>query len=177
MAVVLEVIRHRRSIRQYKSDPVAEEDLKDIVAAGFCAPSANGKQAVHAIIVRDQEKRRQLANTHQWSKFLEQSPAIIAVCVDKEEAGEFWVEDGSAFMENLMLAACAKGLGTCWIGVRGAVYEGIDSERIVRDILNIPEHIRVLALTPVGYPAEEKPAKPMNWPENNVHWDRFRVKG
>lgn len=173
MVETIEVIRQRRSIRAYKPDPVAEDDLRDIVAAGFCAPTANGKQAVHAVVVRDTEKRRQLSGIHQWSRFLEQSPAVIAVCVDRDEAGEFWVEDGAAFMENLILAAWSKGLGTCWIGVHGAIYDGIDSEHIVRDILNVPEHIRILALTPVGYSAEEKPAKELIFPEENVHWDRF----
>ncbi|MEN6521198.1 MAG: nitroreductase family protein [Armatimonadota bacterium] len=173
MVETIETIRQRRSIRAYKSDPVSESDLREIVAAGFCAPAAQGKRAVHIIVVRDSDKRWQLAQINQWSRYLVQAPAIIAVCVDKDAAGDFWVDDGSAFMENLMLAARSKGLGTCWIGIHDAIYDGTDSEHTVRDILNVPANMRILALTPVGYPAEEKPAKDLEFPEKNVHWDTF----
>ncbi|MEN6371746.1 MAG: nitroreductase family protein [Armatimonadota bacterium] len=173
MVETIETIRQRRSIRAYKSDPVSESDLRDIVAAGFCAPKAHGRQAVHAIVVTDSEKREQLSESNTWSRFLAQAPAIIAVCVDKDAAGNFWVDDGAAFMENLMIAARAKGLGTCWIGVHDAIYDGVDSEHTVRDILNVPDNMRILALTPVGYPAEEKPVKDLEYPSESVHWDSF----
>lgn len=169
----IEAIRHRRSIRAYRPDAVPSDIVNEVIAAGFLAPSAHGESPWHVIVVTDAGKRHRLAATHQWSRFVEQSPVVIAVCVDRNTSDTFWIEDGAAFMENLMLAACARGLGTCWIGIRGAVYEEVDSEETVRDVLNVPEHMGILAITPLGYPAEDKPPHDLKVPSGHVHRDRF----
>lgn len=169
----IEAIRKRRSIRSYRPKPVPDDVINEVVEAGFCAPAAHGKQPWHVVVVKDAEVRRRLAGTHEWAKFIDQAPVAIAICVDRNESDTFWVEDGSAFMENLMLAARAEGLGTCWIGIRGAVYNGVDSEKTVREILGIPDHIGVLAITPLGYPTEEAPTHDLRVPASRVHIDRF----
>lgn len=169
----IEAIRTRRSIRAYKPDPVPDDLLNEVIAAGFCAPSAHAKRAWHAIVVKDIEKRKQLAAIHPWSRLVKKAPVTVAVCVDRNESEVFWIEDGAVFIENMMLAAQSKGLGTCWIGIRGAIHREVESEAAAREILEIPDQIGILALVVIGYPAEEKPARELELPEGRVHKDSF----
>ena len=100
-----------------------------------------------------------------------EAPVIIVVCVDPTIAavrdGEnFWTVDGAIAMQSMVLQATEEGLGTCWIGAF--------QEAVVRKILNIPPHIRVLVMTPLGYPAEEKgPVTKRKSIEELVHYKNF----
>jgi len=152
---MLDAIRQRRSVRQYKPDPVPEEALQEIIAAAFSAPSANNVRPWHIIVVTDNAKRAALSQVHQYAAFASGAPAIIVVCGDEREASHWWIEDCCAATENAMIQAAALGLGTCWIGIRGSDERGYEREQMVRDLLCIPDCVRVLCLFALGYPAAD----------------------
>lgn len=170
---MLDVILNRRSIRFYKSNPVPETAVFEIIKAGFCSPSAHGKRPWHVVIVRDVQKRKELAALHKWTKHIGFAPMALIVCVDKREMEHFWVEDASAFMTMALLEAENQGLGGCWIAVRGVETDGVNVEQCVRDICQIPNHIGVLAITPIGYPARNPGPHDRNIPDERIHEETF----
>lgn len=147
---VLEAIKTRRSIRKYEKRPVPEELLEKILEAGRWAPSASNAQPWNFIVLRDEGIRKDVARVSTYGKFLAEAPLGIAVVVDPQ-ASTHPVEDGAIATQNMLLAAHALGLGTCWIGS----YES-DYEEKVKKILGIPENKRLLSLISVGFPAESR---------------------
>jgi nitroreductase len=147
---VLEAIRTRRSIRNYERRPVPEESVGKILEAGRWAPSASNSQPWNFIVLRDEGVRREVARATTYGKFLADAPLGIAVVTDPA-ASTHPVEDGAIATQNMILAAHALGLGTCWIGSYGSTYE----ER-VKEILGIPKGKRLLSIISVGFPAESR---------------------
>ena len=147
---VSEAIERRRSIRRYEPRPIPDEKLTQVLEAGRWAPSASNFQPWKFIVVKDEKVRKELARAATYGSFLSQAPVAIAVIINPQ-ASNHPVEDGAAATQNMLLAAYALGLGSCWIGSYGSVYE----ER-AKGILGIPENHRLLALISLGYPAEER---------------------
>ena len=135
---VLETIRHRRSIRQYQPTGIPEDKITQILEAGRWAPSAGNSQPWRFIVVRDDKVRGELAQAAPWGRFMAQAPVTIAVVIDPPSSSHP-VEDGAAATQNMLLAAHAVGLGTCWIGSYGAVYEDK-----AKEALGIPGDKRLL---------------------------------
>jgi nitroreductase len=169
---MLEAIRQRRSVRKYKPDPVSEQDLQTICEAALSAPTGCNDRPWHLVIITDPAKREALSKMHQWSFFCAQSPVVIAVCGDEQAAPHWWIEDCSAATENAMIQAAALGLGTCWIGVRGGGTRDFEREQMVRELLGIPEHLRVLCVFSLGYPADEGTNRGPG-PMENVHREQW----
>ncbi|MFW6123798.1 MAG: nitroreductase family protein [Acidobacteriota bacterium] len=151
---VFDIIKSRRSVRRYQSKPIPDEILKKVFEAARAAPSGKNLQPWKFIIVRDEEKRKKLAAASNGQSFVAQAPLVIAACgfPDRcyQHQGNYmksWPIDVSIALDHLMLMACEEGLGTCWIGA----FREIE----VKEILSIPEDVKVLALTPLGYPDEE----------------------
>lgn len=151
---VMEAIRGRRSIRSFMDRPVEEEKLSAVLEAGRLAPSARNLQDWRFIVVRDPATRKRLAEAARNQEFVGQAPVVIAACGTSDmvmTCGQpAYVLDVAIAVDHMTLAAVAEGLGTCWIG---AFYEDK-----VKEILGIPEQIRVVALLPLGYP--EQAARP-----------------
>jgi nitroreductase len=145
---VLEAIRDRRSIRRYHREDVPDEKLKQVLEAGRWAPSAHNSQSRKFIVVRDEKVRRELAQIATYGSFLAEAPVAIAVVIDPSSSNHP-VEDGAAATQNMLLAAHAIGLGSCWIGAYGSGYE----DR-ARQILGIPGGKRLLSLISLGYAAD-----------------------
>lgn len=133
------------------------------------APSANDSRPWHFVVVRDQGLRGELSRVHQWATPAAQAPVVFVVCGD-ERRSDHWVEDTSAATENLLLQAASMDLGGVWIGI----YPRSTREDYVRSLLDLPPHIRVLCLVPVGYPANPLPPR-TRYEERCVHYDRFNA--
>jgi nitroreductase len=144
---VFEAIRKRKSIRAYVSTPVPEEKLEKILEAARLAPSAENIQPWYFIIVTDHEKRKQIAKSGVFAGFLEEAPVVIVGCGDRRASPKWYKIDVAIAMQNMVLAATAEGLGTCWIG-------SFD-EGLVKRLLKIPERFEVVALLTVGYPRKK----------------------
>lgn len=152
----MEVIKRRRSIRGYRPDPVPEDILNQILKAARLAPSGGNRQPWHFIIVKDPETKRRLG----MSSWAVEAPIVLIGCTEGSAI------DISIAFEHIVLAATNFGLGTCWMG-----RWGYDAE--IKKALRIPEHIRVLAVTPVGYPAEEPEPKPRKSLSEITHYEKF----
>jgi nitroreductase len=152
---IYETIKKRVSTRSYLDKQVEQDKLDRILDAARLAPSGKNGQPWIFIVIREKETRLKLVPACKDQKFIGEAPVVLAVCGREELAykkmGGYWnslpVDIGIA-VEHLMLAAEAEGLGTCWIG---AFFE-----EQVREILQVPEDVQILALTPIGYPATEK---------------------
>jgi len=164
---MIDLIKRRRSIRQYTSEDVSEEHVRLLLEAAMAAPSGSALDPWHFVVVRNAETRKKLAATHTYSDMCARAPVVIAVCGD-ETVSRHWIADGAAATENMLLAATSLGLGTVWIGV----YPRPEREAHVRQVLNIPDSIRILCLVPVGHPAEEKPPR-TRYNAAKVHHETF----
>lgn len=151
---LIDLIEKRKSIRSYKPQDVEEEKLNYILQAFRKAPSAKNLQPWKLIIVKDKKKISDLSIACNNQTFLSEAPILIVACAKEDEAygvmGGYmnsYSVDIALALEHLILAATEKGLGTCWIGAF--------KEKLVKDLLDVPDNVRVVAITPVGYPAVE----------------------
>ena len=134
-------------------------ELRDLVRAGFAAPTAGNARPWAFVIVTDRAKLDALADAMPYGKMLKKAPAAIAVCGVESafrsgESREMWVQDCSAATENILLAAEGTGLGAVWLGV----YPYKDRSASISSILKLPEGIVPFSLISVGHPAgTEKP--------------------
>lgn len=154
---LFEAIEGRRSVRQFeRSGVVSDEALRKILHAGVMAPSSGNSQCWRFIVVRDDMIKRRLASEAGHQMFIEQAPVAIVVCADLSAAaakyGErgsqtFVLQDTAAAIQNMMLAAHALGLGSCWVGA-------FDESKAV-NILELAPHLRPIAMIPIGVPAEK----------------------
>ena len=162
----LEAIRKRRSVRAYTGTPIPREDLLTIVDAGRLAATGSNRQPWEFIVVTDKGIIDQLTIAAQW---MDKAGAIIAVVMD--ESSRWWLEDGSAAVENMLLAGTALGYGSCWL-------EGwtLHLEDDLKAILHVPEDKRLLTLVPFGAPVEwpTKEKKPL---EDILYWEKYGAKG
>jgi nitroreductase len=164
---MIDLIKRRRSIRRYTSDPVSEEHVRQLLEAAMSAPSGRAIDPWHFIVVRDAATRQKLAATHTFSDMCSRSPVVIAVCGD-EHLSDHWISDDAAAAENILLAATALGLGAVWVGI----YPRAEREAYVHEVLDVPSHIRILCLIPVGHPDEQKPPR-TRFNAERVHVDKF----
>ena len=158
----IEAIIKRRSVRSYTGESIPKEHLETIVNAGRLAPSGNNRQPWDFIVVTDREMINELKVAAQW---MENAGAIIAVVLDSES--RWWIEDGSAAIENMMIAATALGYGSCWL-------EGYTLQREFefKGLLQVPDNRRLLTLIPIGVPTEW-PDKEKRSLEDVIHWETF----
>lgn len=145
---VLQAIKERRSVRQYTQEPVSEDQLNQILEAGRWAPSRGNSQPWKFIVLNDEQKRKKLAEAIPTGKFLAQAPQGIAVVVDPK-ASKHPEQEGAAAIQNMLLAAHALGLGTCWISVWGT-----DWAKTAAQVLRIPDEEWLISVVSIGHPAE-----------------------
>ena len=161
----LEAIRQRRSVREFTGEPIPREDLEKIVDAGRWAATGYNRQPWDFIVVTNREMIDQLKIAAQW---MEDAGAVIAVALDPTT--KFWLEDGSAAVENMLIASTALGYGSCWL-------EGytLPREEEFKALLGVPDNRRLLTLVPVGVPVgwptiEKKPLSEV------IHWEKYGSK-
>ncbi len=151
---VLEAIFTRRSIRKYTGQPVGDEDLHTILRAGCYAPSAMNNQPWHFVVVRDCETLQAIAQDHPYAKMLPQAGCCIIVCGDQEKQKQigFLVEDCSAAIQNMLLAAHGLGLGAVWCGL----YPLSQRTKTVHRLLRLPSRTVPVGMIALGHKAEER---------------------
>jgi nitroreductase len=158
----MKAIRKRRSIRKFTGELVPREDLEKIVNSGRLAATGSNRQPWDFIVVTDAEMMDKLTVVGKWMR---KAGAIIAVVLDPYS--RWWLEDGSAAIQNMLLASTALGYGSCW--VEG---DALPLEEEFKTLLCVPKGKRLMALVPVGVPAE--------WPtvekrplESVLHWQVY----
>jgi nitroreductase len=148
---VNKAIKSRRSIRAYESRDVEEDKLVRVLESGRLSPSAGNRQERRFVIVRDAMTRKALSEAARNQSFVADAPVVIAACsVEKEyvmACGQLaYPIDTAIAVDHMTLQAVEEGLGTCWIGAF--------DEKMVKELLNIPETVRVVQLLTIGYPSE-----------------------
>lgn len=172
---VLTTMLARRSVRRFTAAPVSAKDEQKLIEAAFAAPSGNNGRPWHFVFVRDPETRRQLKAMHEWTWMLDKAPLVVAVLAD-DAASVWWIEDGSAAIENMLTMATALGLGSIWCGMRDEATEEDGCEARCRAVLGAPEKYRVLALLGFGQPAEKR--KPRSQVQTTkLSFERFGRRG
>lgn len=152
---VMDAIRHRYSVRNYRDRRVEPDKLERILEAARLAPSASNRQEWRFVVVQDADTRQRLMKAAKNQAFVGEAPVVIACCAATDShvmtCGQTcYPIDVAIAIEHMALAATAEGLGTCWIG---AFYEDQ-----AKEILGIPKGVRVVELLALGYPASPAPA-------------------
>jgi nitroreductase len=167
---ILQAIATRRSIRKYTGQPVSRQDLEPLFKAGFQAPSAHNRQPWHFVIVTDDSTLRSIAQFHPYAKMLPQAGCGIIVCGDNKEQKRtgFLVEDCSAAIQNMLLAAHGIGLGAVWCGL----YPEPGLMEPMAELLNLPSGIIPVGLVVVGHKDEHK--EPVDrYNESKIHMEQW----
>jgi nitroreductase len=167
---VAEAIASRRSIRAFKSKAVEEEKLRRVLEAARLSPSARNMQDRKFVVVRDKATREKLMKAAKNQTFVAQAPVVIVAC---GTGGDYLMSCGqlsypidvSIALDHMTLQAVEEGLGTCWVCAF--------SEPETRKILGIPEAVRVVALLPMGYPAEKPAPRPRNTIEECICFEKY----
>jgi len=162
----LEAIRKRRSIRRYTDDAIPKVDLETIVDAARLAATGSNRQPWDFVVVTDRATIEQFKVAGGW---IEKAGAVIVVVMDP--ISRWWVEDGAAAIENMLLASTALGYGACW--VEG---DALPREAQFKTLLDVPNEKRVMALIPIGV-AAEMPTPEKKPLEQVLHWEKYRSVG
>ncbi|RLI98297.1 MAG: hypothetical protein DRO99_01055 [Candidatus Aenigmatarchaeota archaeon] len=167
-------INTRATVREYDTKEISDDIIKDLIAAATRAPSSGNVQDWEFVIVKTPEGKKALASAAFEQSFIERSPVVVVACANLEASARAYGERGkslysiqnvSAAVENMLLAAWDKGIGGCWVGAF--------SEDAVRDAVVMPTETRPLALITLGYPANRPPASRREPVEDVIHWETF----
>jgi nitroreductase len=171
---ILDVIFSRRSIRAYLERKLEAEVLKKLLQAAMAAPTAANAQPWEFVVVDAPESLAELKAALPFGQY--NTPAAIVVCgnpdIGNNSAGKmYWVQDCSAAIENILIAAAGMGLGSVWLGV----YPLESRVEAIRKVLNMPATVTPLGVVYVGYPAEQKEAR-TQYDERRVYWQVYEER-
>jgi nitroreductase len=178
---IVECIKTRRSIRKFLPKTVPEDYINKILDsaryAPFGGPPKKDCQVWDFIIIRNPEIKEKLALEFQDRQFIKTAPVIIAVCADKTKDAKYkdWEISASLSIENILLSANSLGLGACYVDtfIR---HEDHKNDKIkLREILEIPEHIELIAIIPIGYPdpSEKLKEKELREVKEIIHLEKW----
>lgn len=177
---VLDIIKERRSVRDFTDEDVSDEEIETVIDAARWAPSWANTQCWDFVIIKDDEMKKRLLDafgpTNPGKKSVEKAPAIIVVCGKKKVSGvkdgEYVTTKGDWLMfdtalatQNICLQAHALGLGTVILGFFDAEY--------VAKVLNIPDNVEVVVIVPIGRPARVPKAPKRRELNEIIHWERY----
>lgn len=154
---VIELIKSRHSVRSFRSDPIPDAILNEILEAGRMAPSAQNRQPWRFIVVLGEEKIKALSKhcglIGLSNFFVRSAPCVIIACADAKKAisinkQDYYLVDTAIAFQQMVLVAHEHGIGSCWMAAF--------SEKVMHKWLNLPKTWRIVALSPFGYPTEEK---------------------
>lgn len=158
---MMDLVRMRRSIRKYKDKDIDPRTIDDLKEAALRAPSSRGINPWRFVFVDDREILSKLSRAKEHgSDFIKGARLGIVVCADERES-DVWVEDCSIASIILQLIGLSLGLGSCWIQIRNRSYSrDRSSEDYVREVLDLPQGLKVESMIAFGYPDEEREPVP-----------------
>ncbi len=161
MSDVMELLRRRRSIRTFTPEKVDPATVELLIEAALRAPSSRGNTPWEFVVVDDEELLSGLSRSKEHGPaFLKNAPLAIVVCADSDRS-DVWVEDCAIASIIVQLTALSLGLGSCWVQIRKRRHDGGKSaEEYVRELLGLPEQIKVEAIIGIGHPGETKSPVP-----------------
>jgi len=171
---LFEAIKGRRSVRAFTHQSVSEEEVTKLLDAARMAPSAGNIQPWEFVVVRKAEIKQGLSVAALEQTFIEEAPVVIVVCANQLRSGRgygsrgvnlYCLQDTAAAIQNMLLAAHAMGLATCWVGAF--------QEEEARRVLNLPNSVRPVAIIPVGHAAEKPLSRSRRPLSEIVHHETF----
>jgi nitroreductase len=161
-----DAVRTVLAVRSFQKKPIPPDVLRRIVEAGRLTGSARNRQPWHFIVVQDPETIAQLGTLAKTGPYINEASSAIVVTIEKNE---YALSDGSRAIQSMILTAWSEGVGSNWVGFRG-----LDSVRL---LLGIPDSLDVLAILPLGYPADARRGNTKNRkPLGEVaHRERFGI--
>jgi nitroreductase len=165
----LELFWKRRTIRKFTEQDVSDEVVDTLLDVASVAPNRLDRRPLHYLVIRDQALKAKLAEALRVRPYIEEAPVVIAVLADPS-ISPTWELDGSAAIENMLLAATALGLGTAWVGSKGSqLWE--NAVQSLHEVAAVPSGIAVVSLVSIGYPGQERRAY-----EPGEKLDRLRIR-
>jgi nitroreductase len=168
-----EAILKRRSIRRFGEGDVTKEVVTELIELGNAAPSAGNLQARDFVVVEDQNTKEDLANAAGNQHFIAEAPVVVVVCANmdrilhygKRGITLYCLQDCAASIQNMLLAIHAMGLGCVWVGAF--------DEFKVSGVLELPGHIRPVAILPIGRPSSQPAARKRIPVEDLIHYEKW----
>ncbi|MFV0422894.1 nitroreductase family protein [Oleidesulfovibrio sp.] len=154
---LMKAIEERRSVRKFTDEAVTEEQITVLLRAAMAAPSAGNAQPWQFVVVDDRNVLEKVPALHPYAGMAAKAPLAILVCGDlsAEKYPGFWVQDCSAAIQNMLLAAVDQGLGAVWTGI----YPDETRVKNFVGLVGLPESVKPLALVVVGVPDQKTGAK------------------
>jgi nitroreductase len=160
----LEALKTRHSVRAYRETPIDQEVLQDLVDCARLAATAINIQPWEFVVVTDRPKLEEIAERTDHGKFIAQAAAcILVICRETK----YYLEDGSAATQNVLLAAHTYGLGACWVAGDKKLYA-----RDILDLVGAPPGMKLVSLVPLGFPAEAS-QKEKRALADVLHWEKY----
>ena len=167
---LMEALFTRRSIRKYQKKDVSGDQVQKLLEAAMMAPSAGNQQPWQFIVIRSREALMKVTDIHPYVAMAADAPLGILVCGDVtlEKFKGFWVQDCSAAVQNMLLAAHGLGLGAVWTGIHPLG----EREQRFSALFNLPQHVIPFALVLIGHPAQEIKSK-NRFKKDRVHLEKW----
>jgi nitroreductase len=166
-----ELIRARYAVRAYQSRPVEEEALNSVLEAFALAPTAANRQAIGLVVVHTEGKSEDLRRIYSAEWFAHQAPLVLCACTipargwARRDGKSYADVDVAIAMDHAILAAADAGLGTCWIGAF--------DPQAAKEVLGLPDGVEPVALTPLGYSADNPRPKLRRSLDQLVHYETW----
>ena len=156
---VYDCIRSRRTVRNFKPDPVPNRIVNRILRAGRWAPSSSNVQPWHFIVVKEPATLKAMGGIATQGTFLGQAPLAIAIVMENGRRPQL---DAGRALQQMELVAWSEGLGTCFVGLRAE-----EQQVALKELLGIPSEMELITILPFGYREEGftgqgVPRKPMS---------------
>ena len=164
---VFDCITRRRTVREFKPDPIPDDVVYKILQAGRWAPSSSNTQPWHFVVVQDRDSLRKLGAIATRGSFIANAPLAIAIVMENATRPQL---DAGRALQQMELVAWSEGMGTCFVGVRSE-----DQQKAVKELLSIPPELELITVMPFGYRVpgslgQGTPRKPM---AKMAHRERF----
>ena len=165
---LLECMKNRRSVRQYREEHISEKQIRCVLEAGLLAPSSRNLKPCTFYVIRDKKHLEELASAKAaGGAFLGRADAAIVVCGDAERA-DTWIEDCAIAMTYMNLMAADQGIGCCWCQIHlRETKDGKSAEDAVRAVLCLENRFRIVGILALGWPEKE----PTPHGTDNLAWD------
>lgn len=167
-----DLLKHRRSIRKYTSEPLTPDEVQQLLSAALMSPSSKRSRGWEFVVVENKEMLLRLSYCKaDGARPIAGATLAIVVLADPLKS-DVWIEDASIASILIQLQAADLGLGSCWIEIRNRLTEnGQSAEDYVREALQIPYQMQVLSIVTIGHKDEER--KPFE--EDKLLWEKIHI--
>jgi nitroreductase len=166
----MDILLERRSIRNYTTEHVRNEDIQYILHAGMSAPSAKNTKCYSFIVIKNKETHKKIANILKGAQMILNAPLAILIVGDENKSYEQYLQqDCSAATQNILLAATAKKYGSIWCGI----YSNKDREEKIQKLFKLPNNIKPFSIVVIGKDAN-KPQNKNNWDTKKIYYESWK---